>query len=140
MAIKFKKISVFHFVRCHDDAVGILKKYNLPKGGFVHAFNSNYETAKKYLDLGFMLSIGGPLMREDNRPLHEAVKKIPLERILIESDSPDQAPPSRGENYNEPWTIVEIAAKLSELRGITPTEVISSIKRNNLLSYLNRDL
>ncbi len=132
MAIRFGKTVVFHFVRCHSESVEILKKYRLPRGGFVHAFNSDYEIAKKYLDLDLLLSVGGPLLRENNRSLHEAVKKIPLDYLLLESDSPDQGPPSRGDKHNEPWTILEVAAKIAELRGISVDEVENAIKRNSL--------
>lgn len=133
MAVRFQKIAVFHFVRCHNDSVNILKRYSCPRGSFVHAFNSNFEVAKKYLDLGLLLSIGGPLLRENNHSLHEAVKKIPLDYLLLESDSPDQAPPSRGKNFNEPWTILEVVGKVASLRSVSVEEVTAAIKRNSLL-------
>jgi TatD DNase family protein len=133
----YEKIAVFHFVRCHNESVEILKKTSFPRGGLVHAFNSNYEIAKKYLDLGLMISVGGPLLRENNHALQEAVKKIPLDKLLLESDSPDQPPPSRGENHNEPWTVLEVAAKVAELRGISYELVITNVKRNSLLSDRN---
>ncbi|OQW50446.1 MAG: hypothetical protein A4S09_01235 [Proteobacteria bacterium SG_bin7] len=131
MAVRFKKIVVFHFVRCHDKSIDILNRIKPPLGGFVHAFNSDYKVAQKYLDLGLLLSVGGPLLRENNRPLHETIKKIPLDRLLLESDSPDQAPPSRGVKLNEPWTVLEVATKVAELRGITSEEVWDAVKRNS---------
>lgn len=135
---KSQKVAVFHFVRCHDDASRILKNSELSKGGVVHAFNSDYKTAKKYLDLGLMLSIGGPLLRANNDPLRSAVSKVPIERILIESDSPDQAPPSRGHEYNEPWTIIEVARGIADLKGISLESVNAAVRKNTILESLHR--
>ncbi len=135
---EFKKIAVFHFVRCHDEALKLLKKYKLPNSGFVHSFNSDYSIGKRYLDLGLCLSVGGPLLRENNHALQDAVKKIPLENLLVESDSPDQPPPSRAGKDNDPSTITEVISKIAALKNIPAQKVSEVIFRNNLLSSLHR--
>ena len=108
---------ILHIVRAHDEAKRILTVWDLPqKPGFVHAFNSNFENAKNYLDFGLLLSVGGAVTHTKNRELRDSVKKIPLELLLIESDSPDQVP-SGWPGLNQSWSIWNVAREISILRG-----------------------
>lgn len=113
---------VLHIVRAHEPATRALSVWDLPSpvgkfSGMVHAFNSSYEVALQYLDLGFMLSIGGALTHPRNRDLRACVQKLPKECLLIESDSPDQRPLNWGHDLNQSSSIFDVAQVMSELRG-----------------------
>ena len=93
IAKAFKKPMVLHVVQAHDKAVRVFDVWQAPEtGGFVHAFTGSYDTAKKYIQHGFLISVGGAVTFEKNAKLLDCVRQIPLEYLLIESDSPDQAP------------------------------------------------
>ena len=126
---KYNKAPVLHIVRAHDEAVKTLSKHHL-REGIVHAFNSTEKTAKKYLDLGYTLSIGCALLHSNNHALQEAVEAIPLEKLLIESDSPDQPPPQFHEKNNESWTILLVAKRIAELKAVETKTVLSLVKQN----------
>ena len=103
-----------------------------PKGpieGVVHCYTGTWEEAQPLLELGLHLSFTGiitfpPKKTEDpERSVHRVIERMPLERLLVETDAPWLTPvPHRGER-NEPAYVVEVARKVAELRGLTPDEV-----------------
>lgn len=92
-------------------------------GGIIHCFSYSVETAKQYLDLGFFIGIGGVVTFKNGRKLKEVAEYTPLDRIVVETDSPYLAPvPKRGKrNSSEylPYIIEEIA----RIKGISAKEV-----------------
>ena len=80
---------VLHIRMADRDALPMLRRRRrwLP-GGVVHCFQGGWETARQYLDLGLCLGIGGALLRRESAPLRETVARAPLERLLVETDSP----------------------------------------------------
>lgn len=126
-----KKIPVLHIVRAHDEAFKILKNYKLERGFIVHAFSSKKSNATKYLAKGAYLSIGASALIHNNHALHEAIADMPMDRLLIESDSPDPKP--------EPWTIFEVAAKIAELKNSSAEDVLLRA-RENILKLFNQEL
>ncbi|MGA7402693.1 MAG: TatD family hydrolase [Candidatus Sulfotelmatobacter sp.] len=92
-------------------------------GGILHCFTGNWPQAKVALDMGFMISFAGNLTFPKAQQIRDAAHEVPLDRILIETDSPYLAPvPHRGKR-NEPAFVKETARKLGELRGLTAEEV-----------------
>src|SRR5438309_3159494 len=91
-------------------------------GGILHCFTGAWSYAKRALDLGFMISFAGNITFPKAQLIREAATQVPLDRILIETDSPFLAPvPHRGKR-NEPAFVKEIARQLGELRGISTEE------------------
>lgn len=127
LAIRARKVAVLHLVRAHEEK---LPDAALSRGALVHAFNAGIPAAKKYLDLGFCLSIGGSVLRKNNQALHDAVCYAPLSQLLIESDTPDQAPPEFKKRLNEPATILLVAERVAALKGVTADEVLQSVQSN----------
>jgi TatD DNase family protein len=92
-------------------------------GGILHCFTGNTEQARRALDMGFMVSFAGNLTFPKAQQIRDAALEVPLERILIETDSPFLAPvPYRGKR-NEPAFVKEVARQLGELRGFSPEEI-----------------
>lgn len=122
---------VLHIVRAFDEAVRLLELRGLPrKGGFVHAFNGSAPQAESFLGLGLCLSIGGALCHPENHRLRQAVQRIPLDRILIESDSPDQAPVDWPMKQNEPHSILRVADEVARIKGCSREQVLEVAKDN----------
>ena len=124
---------VIHSRDAFQDTYDILKETN--HYGDIHCFSGNLENAKMYINLGYYLGIGGVLTFK-NTNLKETIKEIPLDRILLETDSPYLAPtPHRGEQ-NEPSYIPLIANEMSQIlkKDIKEIEKITTENANNLFN------
>lgn len=115
LARELKLPVVIHSRDAAKDTVDIMKEQHAEEmGGIIHCFSYTKETAKLFLDMGFYFGIGGVITFKNAKKLKEAVEFIPLEKIVVETDSPYLAPePNRGKRNNSlnlPYIIDEIAA------------------------------
>lgn len=128
---------ILHVRKAHDDVLSILKTKNL-KGGSCHAFNGSYEQAKRYIDLGFKLGFGGTMTYPNARKIHDLAKKIPLESILLETDSPDMSGFNHQGERNQPDFIVDALNALSQLKNLSLDKVADQTSKNaNTIFALN---
>ena len=99
-------------------------------GGVMHCFTETQEVADAALDLGFYISFSGIVTFKNAKPLKEVARRVPLERMLIETDAPYLAPvPHRGKT-NEPGFVKHVAEEIAALRGL-PLETIAEQTSNN---------
>ena len=92
-------------------------------GGILHCFTGTGDDARRFLDWGFLVSLAGNVTFKKAESLRDAARNIPLDRVLIETDSPYLAPvPHRGKR-NEPAFVVEVARALAALRNLSPEEM-----------------
>jgi TatD DNase family protein len=99
--------------------------------GVIHCFTGNYEAACAYLDLGFYLSLTGIITFKNAEALRDVVRKVPLEHMLIETDSPFLAPvPHRGKR-NEPAYVQLVAETVSKVKHI-PFEDVAAVTTANV--------
>jgi TatD DNase family protein len=99
-------------------------------GGILHCFTGTVEHARRGLDLGFMISFAGNITFPKAQNIRDAARLVPLDRMLIETDSPYLAPiPHRGQR-NEPAYVREVARQIGELRGATGEEIGSQMAQN----------
>jgi len=115
---------VVHVREAHDACAAILREEGIPTaGGVIHCFTGDWAAARVYLDLGMHVSVAGIVTFKAAEEIREAVRRIPRERLLVETDSPFLAPvPFRGKR-NEPAHVVHVASKVAELWGVSPAEV-----------------
>jgi TatD DNase family protein len=131
LAIATSKPLVLHVVRAHSEALKALSIWEAEQvGGQVHAFNSSIEVAEQYLDLNFLISVGGAITFEKNKKLHEAVRQIPLEKLLLESDCPDQPPEGWREPQNSPLSVLLVAKTIAEIKQIPFEQVLEKTTEN----------
>jgi TatD DNase family protein len=107
-----------------DDCLHLLEQNwrSTSLGGILHCFTGSWSHARRALDLGFMISFAGNITFPKAQPIRDAAKEVPLDRILIETDSPFLAPvPYRGKR-NEPAFVKEVARQLGEIRGLSTEE------------------
>ena len=91
--------------------------------GVIHCFTGNYEAARAYLDLGFYISFTGIITFKNAEALRDVVRRVPLERILVETDSPYLTPvPHRGKR-NEPAYVRLVATTVANVRGVSLEDV-----------------
>jgi TatD DNase family protein len=122
---------VVHDRNAHKEVIGILREEGIQgTGGVMHCFSGDYDMAKSCIDLGLFISIPGTITYKGNSELREVVKKVPLDRILVETDCPFLPPmPFRGKR-NEPAYVKITASKIAEVKGLSFDEVARITSRN----------
>ncbi|SEQ09938.1 TatD family hydrolase [Piscibacillus halophilus] len=124
LAKKVNMPIIIHNREATEDIVHILKEENAQEcGGIMHCYNDVVDHAKECLDLGFYISLGGPVTFKNATDPKIVAEEVPLDRLLIETDCPFLAPhPNRGKR-NEPAYVKLVAEKIAELKGISLDEV-----------------
>ena len=122
---------VLHVRDCEDDMKAMLKENACKKlKGVIHCFTGDYESALLYIELGFYISFSGILTFKRSEELRDVASKLPIDKILVETDSPYLAPmPYRGKK-NEPAYVKHVAETLAEVTGKS-FEQICEITTNN---------
>jgi len=114
---------IIHVRDAHNDVIELLRAHGQGLRGVFHCFSGNVEQAEECLDFeGFLLSFAGPLTKQGNT-LPDVARMVPLNRVLIETDSPYLVPKPLKAKRNEPLFVQHTAAKLAELRGMTIEEI-----------------
>ncbi len=108
---------VIHCVRANDKVAKRLRELALPAGGLIHAFTGSPEQARKFLDLGFVLGLGGAVTYDRAKRLHRAVKSLPEDGFVLETDSPDMPLAGHQGERNEPARVAEVCRVVADLRG-----------------------
>lgn len=124
-----KPISI-HMRDASKKSFDILKTHPVQRGGVMHCYSGSVEMAREYIKLGFYISLAGPVTFKNAHVPKDVAREIPLEWLLIETDSPYLAPhPLRGKR-NESSYVVETAKVIAELRGMLLEDLESSLEAN----------
>ncbi|MBU5429047.1 TatD family hydrolase [Kineothrix sp. MSJ-39] len=119
---------IIHSRDAAQDTIEILRQF--PANGVIHCYSYTKESAKEFLKMGYYFGIGGVLTFKNAKKLKEAVMEIPMERILLETDSPYLAPePNRGKR-NSSLNIPYVVKELAQLKGISEEEVVNIATEN----------
>lgn len=131
LSAKLKKPLIVHTRDAREDTIQIIKaEGDTSVGGVLHCFTESWEMAKQALDLNYYISFSGIVTFKNAGELREVAKQVPLDRMLIETDSPYLAPvPYRGKK-NEPKYVVEVAQCIAELRDLSVEEVARQTTEN----------
>lgn len=115
-----------------EDCLALIEQHwqSSGRGGILHCFTSTWAHAKRALDMGFMISFAGNVTFPKAQQIRASATQVPLERMLIETDSPFLAPvPYRGKR-NEPAFVKEVARQIGELRGLSTEEIGAQTSQN----------
>jgi TatD DNase family protein len=136
-ARRSRKPLIIHTRSAAADTLRIMREEQAGEaGGVMHCFTENWETAKGALDLGFHISFSGIVTFKNAAELREVAKRVPLDRILVETDSPYLAPvPFRGKT-NEPGLVKYVAEEIARQRGV-PFEEIAAATTENFFRLFN---
>ena len=130
LAGQMNKPVIFHNREADDQFISILKARSFNKKGIMHCFQGSQELANLAVDNDFYLSFAGPLTYKSNDKMQQIFKDIPIEHILLETDSPYLSPvPVRGKP-NSPLNMVHIYRMGAELRGMELSQFIKQIQSN----------
>ena len=120
---------VIHSREAEADTLGILREFP-DVTGVLHCFSSAYPLAAAGLELGYYVSFSGIVTFKAAEEVRDAARKVPLERMLVETDCPFLAPvPFRG-RQNEPAYVTLVAAKLAEIKGVSPEALVKATADN----------
>ncbi|WP_251359327.1 TatD family hydrolase [Kangiella sp. TOML190] len=107
---------ILHVRKAHEDTLAYIKAQNFQQGGIVHAFNGSIQQAERYIDLGFKLSFGGAITYPNAVKLKKLVTELPLESMVLETNSPDMKPANSRKAYNTPFQIFDVFNEVCKLR------------------------
>ena len=130
-AITTGKPLIIHTRNAAEDTLRIMREENAQKvGGVMHCFTENLEVAEQAIALGFYISFSGIVTFKNAAAIKEVAKAVPLDRILVETDSPYLAPiPYRGK-INQPSYVKHVAEEIARLRGISLEEISAATTEN----------
>ncbi len=130
---------IIHTRSASEDTIKILKEEGAHRiGGVMHCFTESYEVAKAAIEMGFFISFSGIVTFKSAKELQETCKQVPLDRMLIETDSPYLAPiPYRGKT-NEPAWVAKVGEFIASLKGIS-IETLASQTSDNFYECFHID-
>jgi TatD DNase family protein len=130
-ALEVQKPLIIHSRQAREDTIAILQQEHAERvRGVLHCFTESWEMAQQAIAMGFYISFSGIVTFQNAKELQDVAKRVPLERILIETDSPYLAPvPYRGKS-NEPAYVRYVAEKIADLRGETLDTIATVTTRN----------
>lgn len=130
LAVQAKKPVIIHDREAHGDVMAMLSARRGRLGGVLHCYSGSYEDAVRYVDMGFYIAFGGALTFKNASKQRAIAEKLPLERIVIETDCPYMTPePLRGER-NSPLNLHLTLETLAKVRGVTVLEAANATYRN----------
>jgi len=130
-AIKTTLPLIIHTRDARKDTIAIMREKQAEiTGGVMHCFTESWEMAKQALDMGFYISFSGIITFKNADSLREVAKKVPLERVLVETDAPYLAPePHRGKP-NQPLYVKHVAEKLAQIHNLSLDTIAQQTNRN----------
>ena len=122
--------ALLHVRRSHAPVIATLKRFRLQRGGIIHAFAGSREEAREYIKLGFKLGLGGAATWPQALRLRKVIADLPLDAIVLETDSPDMAPFMYPNQRNSPTHLPAIGEALAHVMGISPEELANASTAN----------
>jgi TatD DNase family protein len=130
LAIELDVPFIVHQRDAEVEVLKILRSFGRPLNGVLHCFTGDWHYAQEILELGMHIGLGGAITFKSRTDLHEAAARVPLDRIVLETDAPFMAPvPYRGKR-NEPAYVRNVAVRLAELKD-SGVECIAEVTSNN---------
>lgn len=120
-----------HSRKSHEQLSVFLKKAQLPQTGVVHGFAGSYAQAKRFVDLGYKIGVGGTITYTRANKTREAIRKLPLDALLLETDSPDMPVFGFQGKPNRPERLLVSFKALCELRNESPQRIAEVIWQNS---------
>lgn len=122
---------IVHHCQSHPLILSLLKQHKLDKAGVIHAFSGSYQQAKSYIDLGFKLGVGGTITYPRSKKTINAIKRLPLSSLLLETDAPAMPPFGQQGKVNSPLNLTLVFQALMKIRSESAAVIAEQIEANN---------
>jgi len=137
LAVKLDLPVIIHCRQAEKDMLTLLRDWSSshkrPNGqprGVIHCFSGDIDTARQYLDMGFFISVGAYIGYPSSHRIHNVIKSIPQDRLMVETDSPFLPPRSHRGKRNEPAYLPLTVGLLAEIRQVSPETVARETTQN----------
>jgi len=130
LAADFNLPALIHVRRSHAAVIATLKRFKLERAGIIHAFAGSQEEAREYIKLGFKLGLGGAATWPQALRMHRVLARLPLESVVLETDSPDMAPAMFPGQRNSPAHLPAICAALAAIMSLAPEQLAAASTAN----------
>ena len=130
LAADFQLPALLHVRRSHAAVIATLKRFKLKRAGIIHAFAGSREEAREYIKLGFKLGLGGAATWPQALRMHKVLADLPLEALVLETDSPDMAPAMYPGQRNSPQHLPAICAALAQIMGLSAEQLAAASTAN----------
>ena len=130
LATEFELPALIHVRRSHAAVIATLKRLPLKRAGIIHAFAGSFEEAREYIKLGYKLGLGGAATWSQALRMHRVLAKLPLEAVVLETDSPDMAPAMYPGQRNSPAHLPAICEALATIMAISPEQLAEASTAN----------
>lgn len=130
LAKQYRLPAIIHHRKTLETMHPLVKKYG-PESGVIHAFSGSYEQAMKFVDCGYKLGIGGVITYTRAKKTRQAIAKVPLSALVLETDSPDMPVCGHQGERNEPARVFDVLEILAELREVSKSSLSESLWNNS---------
>ncbi|VVO73998.1 putative metal-dependent hydrolase YjjV [Pseudomonas fluorescens] len=130
LAKDFDLPALIHVRRSHAAVIATLKRITLKRAGIIHAFAGSKEEAREYIKLGFKLGLGGAATWPQALRMHRVLAELPLESVVLETDSPDMAPAMFPGQRNSPAHLPAICEALAGIMVVSPEQLAAASTAN----------
>ena len=130
LAADFALPALIHVRRSHAAVIATLKRFRLKRAGIIHAFAGSKEEAREYIKLGFKLGLGGAATWPQALRMHRVLGELPLDSVVLETDSPDMAPAMFPGQRNSPAHLPAICTALADIMAINPEQLAAASTAN----------
>ncbi|MBR9788111.1 MAG: TatD family hydrolase [Vibrionaceae bacterium] len=135
LARRFDLPVILHSRKAHNRLIQMVKAAKLPKGGVVHAFAGSYQQAMEWVRLGFFIGVGGTITYPRAQKTRDAIQKLALENLLIETDAPDMPILGYQGQPNHPAKLTHVLNVLVELRRGEKQSIASQLWKNSNFAF-----
>lgn len=119
-----------HSVKTHDEVHGLLNRRQWSGRALVHGFSGSFQQARKLVDLGCFIGVGGVITHPRAHKTRDAIARLPLEALVLETDAPDMAPEGVEQGCNSPGYLPDILKVLADSRGARPEDLAPTLLDN----------
>ncbi|MBC3364440.1 TatD family hydrolase [Pseudomonas sp. SWRI154] len=130
LAVEFQLPALIHVRRSHAAVIATLKRICPERAGIIHAFAGSFEEAREYIKLGFKLGLGGAATWPQALRMHRVLPKLPLDAVVLETDSPDMAPAMFPGQRNSPAHLPAICEALAGIMNVSPERLAEASTTN----------
>lgn len=130
LARRFELPVILHSRRTHDRLAQLLRRHDVPRRGVVHGFAGSYQQGVAFIDLGYYLGVGGTITYPRANKTRQAIARLPLSRLLLETDAPDMPLNGFQGQPNRPERAANVFAALCELRSESPDVIAQALYDN----------
>ncbi len=130
LASQYKLPVILHNRKAHQELLQLVKQFDLPAGGVWHAFSGSRQQAEQFIEMGFMLGIGGVITYERAAKTRKAVSHLPVTSLLLETDGPTMPLAGYQGERNEPMRVAEVLKVLAALRNENQNVLAEQIESN----------